>query len=72
VGFSIVGLILDVIGVVMLFRFGILPKEIFDSIILDNSIKDNTIKKHHLWSRVGISALILGFILQAIGVICSS
>jgi len=67
--YSISGLILDIIGIIMLFRFGILPKEIFDSIILDNRISDNAIARNHKWSFLGICILILGFLLQLIGVV---
>ncbi len=67
---SIGGLILDIVGVVILFRFGLPPRlAMFGVLTLD---RDDAFRKkerrYQIWSYVALSCLVIGFILQIIGV----
>lgn len=64
---SILGLIIDLIGVLLLFRFGILPDNLWQHILLDSRIKDKDEKRHKLWSKIAVSCLIIGFSFQLSG-----
>jgi hypothetical protein len=74
--FSIIGLILDIIGVLMLFRYG-LPSEIeIGDIIIANESTDSELKRGNKNRRIkklayiGLSFILLGFIFQLLGAIC--
>ena len=63
------GLVLDIIGAVLLFKFG-LPASIDREghvLLATGQIDENEIKKGKLydrWGRIGLALLITGFILQ--------
>jgi hypothetical protein len=67
--YSIIGLFLDIIGVLMLFKFGILPNKIWNSILQDNSLSEKDEKKYKLFSKVSISFIVIGFLFQLTGTI---
>ena len=79
---STVGLVIDIIGAILLWKFGItatIDHEEFDAIMeyavitSNGKYKDTVersrekIKKVKFWSRTGLTLLIIGFVLQAIG-----
>ena len=66
-----IGLLLDIAGVALLFKYGLPPDVnrhglIFPGIANDDSIKEG--KRYERWSYAGLVALILGFALQAAAV----
>jgi hypothetical protein len=74
--FTIIGLIFDIIGVLMLFQYGLPSKiEVGDIIIADEST-DDEIKRDKENRRIkklayiGLSFILLGFVFQLIGAIC--
>jgi hypothetical protein len=64
-----IGLILDIIGAVLLFKFGLpasIDREGRTHIIIEQ-VDDEEIKKgkfYDLWGRIGLGLLVLGFIFQ--------
>lgn len=64
--YSIIGLTLDLIGVILLFRFGILPDNLWEHILMDSGMSEEDEKKHKIWSKIAMSFLIIGFIFQLI------
>ena len=70
--YSIIGLILDLIGVILLFKYGILPTNLWDHILMDNGMSDRDEKTHKIMSKIGLISLILGFSLQLVGTIVSN
>ena len=66
------GLILDIVGVIILFRFGLPPKVFRDGVIpkvaslsiQEKSKEYSKFKRHKYWSYFGLSLLIIGFALQ--------
>jgi hypothetical protein len=67
--YSVIGLFLDITGVIMLFKYSILPDKIWNSILQDNSLSDKDEKKYKLFSKVSISFIVIGFLLQLTGTI---
>ncbi|MEL1245824.1 hypothetical protein AAEO56_16240 [Flavobacterium sp. DGU11] len=65
--YNIIGLLLDFIGVILLFRFGILPDNLWEHILMDNEMSDTDIKKHKIWSKIALITIIIGFGFQIIG-----
>lgn len=65
------GLILDIIGVVILFKFG-LPSEVSkegEQLIAADKPKEsqlNKYRKYEFWSRFGLALLIVGFLCQLV------
>ncbi len=70
--FSLIGLGLDLIGVLMLFKYGILPEKIWNSILQDNSLSEKDEKRHKLFSKISILLIIIGFIFQMTGTIITN
>jgi len=70
--YSVIGLLLDVLGVILLFIYGIPPKDIMQGFIMDNSVNDNKIKKNYTWSKIGLMCLVFGFVFQIIGTIITN
>jgi hypothetical protein len=69
---SSIGLLIDIAGVVLLFIYG-LPSKIATppTLLIAGNISDSSKKKNKLITRmsyVGLSLLIIGFILQLAGV----
>lgn len=64
--FSIIGLSLDLIGVVLLFKYGILPDNLWEHILMDSGMSEKDEKKHKIWSKIAMLFLILGFTFQLI------
>ena len=64
--YSIIGLILDLIGVILLFRFGILPDNLWEHILMDSGMSEKDEIKHKIWSKIAMAFLILGFAFQLI------
>lgn len=66
------GLVFDVIGAIMLFRYG-LPAEInrtgAQHLILEQEdpAEKALARRYDRWGRVGLALLILGFVLQLVG-----
>lgn len=58
---------LDLIGVILLFKYGILPKNLWNHILMDSGMKEEDERKHKRGSNIGLVCLILGFSLQIIG-----
>lgn len=65
--FIVIGLILDLFGVVLLFKFGILPKNLWNHILMDSGMREEDERRHKIGSNIGLTCLILGFALQIIG-----
>ena len=62
--YSIIGLTLDLIGVILLFRFGILPNNLWEHILMDSGMSEKDEKTHKIWSKIAMVFLILGFAFQ--------
>ena len=67
--FTIIGLVLDVLGVILLFIYGLPSKEIYKTILQDNRLSEKREKQIIFRSKVGLGFLILGFVLQIFGTI---
>jgi len=67
--FSIAGLILDIVGVILLFIYGLPNKSVYNSILLDSSLSEQKEKSIFLWSKIGLLFLVLGFVFQIVGTI---
>ncbi|TDP61559.1 hypothetical protein [Flavobacterium dankookense] len=65
--YNIIGLSLDLIGVILLFKYGILPDNLWEHILMDNGMSEEDEKKHKIWSKVAMSFLVLGFLFQLTG-----
>lgn len=70
--FSIIGLTLDLIGVILLFKFGILPDNLWEHILMDSAMSEKDEKKHKIWSKIAMTFLILGFAFQLFSSIIQS
>ena len=72
-----VGLVLDIIGAVLLWRYG-LPESISRDgleIVITSKVNENEkakAKKYDCWSKIGLSFLIAGFVLQLVSNFISS
>lgn len=69
--YTIIGLGLDIIGVILLFRYGVLPRRLFDSLLRDHTIDDWKVNRNHRFSAIGLTLLICGFFLQIMGTLDS-
>ena len=65
--YNIIGLSFDLLGVFLLFRFGILPNNLWEHILMDSGMSEKDEKKHKVWSKIAISLILIGFTLQLIG-----
>jgi hypothetical protein len=65
--YNLIGLTLDLIGVILLFKFGILPDNLWEHILMDSGMSEKDEKKHKIWSKVAMGFLILGFVFQLLG-----
>jgi hypothetical protein len=66
---NVIGLIIDLIGVILLYRYGILPDNLWQHLVMDNGINEKDERKHKLWSKIAIIFLVLGFLLQLSGTV---
>lgn len=66
---SISGLILDIVGVVILFHFGLPPRLAMSGVLtLDrNEEFQKKERRYQIWSYIALSCLVIGFLLQIIG-----
>jgi hypothetical protein len=70
--FSVAGLVLDIIGALMLWRYG-LPEEVSRSGAIhligeQEDAAEKALARRYDWlARLGLTLLILGFVLQLIG-----
>tara|TARA_R110000751_G_scaffold104423_10_gene199937 strand:+ start:15648 stop:15869 length:222 start_codon:yes stop_codon:yes gene_type:complete len=69
--YSIIGLVFDVIGVILLFMYGVPSKEMYDSFLQDHTLSDEREKQINFRSKLGLILLILGFLFQILGTILS-
>lgn len=67
--FVIIGLVFDLSGVLLLFKFGILPDNLWQHLLMDNGMSEKDEKRHKICSKVAIVLLFLGFSLQLVGTI---
>lgn len=67
--FNILGLFLDLIGVLLLFRFGILPNNLWEHLLMDSGMSEKDEKKHKLWSKIAVAIIFIGFFLQLFGTV---
>lgn len=70
--FNILGLFFDLIGVVLLFFYGPPSRHTHGNYVVFNAVEDNerierANRQVAIWSRVGMSCLVLGFSLQLAG-----
>jgi hypothetical protein len=70
--FSTIGLLTDIVGVILLFIYG-LPSKMIEppKLLLESDIDDADLKKNAFITRMsylGLSLLIIGFMLQLISV----
>lgn len=63
---NIIALTIDLAGVILLYRFGILPDNLWEHLLMDSGMSENDEKRHRKWSKIGIRLLIMGFSLQLI------
>ena len=63
---SIIALILDIIGVLFLYKYGILPDNLWEHILMDSGMSRADEMKHRKMSKVGLRFLISGFGIQLI------
>lgn len=70
--FIIIGLSLDIIGVILLFVFGIPPTKMFDHVLTDNEHPIEDEKLYRIMSKLGLILLLIGFISQLIGTVLMS
>lgn len=70
--YNTIGLAFDLIGVLLLFRFGILPNNLWNHILMDNGMSDKDEKQHKIWSKIAIALIFIGFSLQLTGSIIQS
>ncbi len=66
-----IGLALDILGVILLFKFG-LPSEFYTppKLLLEGGLskeEEEKNKKIKFWAHMGLTSLILGFVFQLIG-----
>lgn len=65
--YNIIGLAFDLVGVLLLFRFGILPNNLWNHILMDSGMSDEDEKQHKIWSKIAIALIFIGFSLQLAG-----
>jgi hypothetical protein len=65
--YNIIGLALDLIGVLLLFRFGILPNNLWEHILMDSGMSEKDEKRHKIWSKFAVILIFIGFALQLTG-----
>lgn len=65
--YNIIGLAFDLVGVLLLFRFGILPNNLWNHILMDSGMSENDEKKHKVWSKIAVAIIFIGFSLQLAG-----
>ena len=61
------GLLIDIVGVVVLHRHGLMPKDITDLIYTKSQEgvdAKELLKNHEKWSRLGLTLLLIGFTMQ--------
>ncbi len=65
---NIVGLVFDIVGVVLIYLFGISPTmHLTDYHVVLKNGKPTPITTYKRWTRTGLGLLIFGFSLQAAG-----
>jgi hypothetical protein len=64
--FSIIGTALALIGVVLIFKFGILSDNFWEHISMNSGMSEQYEKKHKIWSKIAMAFLILGLAFQLI------
>lgn len=67
--FNILGLFLDLIGVLLLFCYGILPNNLWEHLLMDSGMSEKDEKKHKRWSKVAVAIIFIGFSLQLFGTV---
>lgn len=67
--YSLVGLIFDIIGVLVLIRYGLPPNEFRSAQYVEGEIPNEDKLKHQ--SKLAVWSIIVGFSLQFIGVLFS-
>ncbi len=70
--YSIIGLVLDIVGVILIYYFGLLPLKMFHSFLRDHTVSDETVERYHKISGIGMILLVLGFVFQIIGTLVTS
>lgn len=70
-----IGLFLDLIGVLLLFKFGLpsnVDKNGYIGLILEQEDENEKLKwkKYNFWSKIGLGFILIGFILQIISNYC--
>jgi hypothetical protein len=67
--YNIIGLAFDLVGVLLLFRFGILPNNLWEHLLMDSGMSEKDEKRHKIWSKVAVILIFIGFALQLTGTI---
>lgn len=62
--YTIIGLSFDLVGVILLFKFGILPDNLWEHLLMDSGMDEKDEKRHKNWSKVAIILIFIGFALQ--------
>lgn len=65
--YNIIGLAFDLVGVLLLFRFGILPDNLWNHILMDGEMSEKDERRHKLCSKIAIILIFVGFSLQLFG-----
>ena len=61
-----VGLLLDILGVVLLFIYGLPAGKLLRHIRLTESLANTTVPNLQFWSRLALACIIAGFIVQIV------
>jgi hypothetical protein len=70
--YSLFGLSFDIIGVILLFIYGIPSKEMYNSFLQDHTLSEEREKQITFRSKLGLILIILGFMLQFVGTIITN
>lgn len=62
--YNIIGLAFDLIGVLLLFKFGILPNNLWEHLLMDSGMSEKDEKRHKIWSKIAVTLIFVGFSLQ--------
>lgn len=64
--YNIIGLSFGLIGVVLLYRFGILPDNLWNHLLMDSGMEEKDERRHRIWSKIAVVLIFIGFAFQFI------
>jgi hypothetical protein len=66
--YSIIGLLLDMVGVILLFFFDMPPRNVYESTLFDHRLDEGKAARSYKIAIIGVVCLVVGFGLQVIGI----